>query len=213
MADQVHEEMKGTGEKIADAMTNMATHPVQTAAGIAIAPFEASAHLGMFASQELRKKQGTWKGDDVVSPRDAGFAAAQLLAMGATEAAMPALEGFFGKTMAKNVVEAVQKGEAPQKVMARMVAARAATHTAIGAGVGALWTPDDPAVGAFIGGLFGGVHALSQKAHVTMREGPSPSQRTVCCPSGRRRRPPRPVTSNVSPCRSPQRTSHRSPSR
>jgi diguanylate cyclase (GGDEF)-like protein len=154
--------------RIAEAVGNMAAHPIDTAVGIVTAPFEASAHLGMFASQELRKKQGTWKGDDVVSPRDAGFAAAQLLAMGATEAAMPALEGFFGKTMAKGVVEAVQKGEAPQTVMARMVAARAATHTAIGAGVGALWTPDDPAVGAFIGGLFGGVHAISQKAHVTI---------------------------------------------
>jgi hypothetical protein len=81
---------------------------------------------------------------------------------------MPALEGFFGKTMAKGVVDALEKGESPQKVMARMAVARAATHSAIGAGVGALWTPDDPAVGAFIGGLFGGGHALLQKAHVTI---------------------------------------------
>jgi hypothetical protein len=160
--------------RIAEPVGSMAAHPIDTAVGIVTAPFEASAHLGMFASQELRKKQGTWKGDDVVSPRDAGFAAAQLLAMGATEAAMPALEGFFGKTMAKGVVEAVQKGEAPQTVMARMVAARAATHTAIGAGVGALWTPDDPAVGAFIGGLFGGAHALSQKAHVSVPKAEAP---------------------------------------
>jgi hypothetical protein len=114
--------------------------------------------------------------------------------------------------MAKNVVEAVQKGEAPQKVMARMVAARAATHTAIGAGVGALWTPDDPTVGAFIGGLFGGAHALSQKAHVTMPKGePAAAHRLL----PERTQAPATATGHVErePCRSPQRTSHRSPSR
>lgn len=137
----------------------MATHPIETAKAIVTALPEAGAKLGMFAAQEQRKAMGDWIGPDQISRREAAFNAGQLLASGFAEAAMPFLDAVFGKGMQRGIMAAKAEGRSPTQALILGFGARTATHAAVGAGVGAAFSPDDPEMGALLGAAIGGVHA------------------------------------------------------
>lgn len=143
--------------KVADAAGRMAAHPVETAKGVVTAPLEAGFKLGEYTRQEIAKESGRKRGEvqdgkdivtpgkDVVSKREALAAGAQLAALGAAEPAT----GILGRILAKPIGSR---------------AAAIAAHAATGAGVGATFTPDDPAVGGILGAIAGGAHATVEGA-------------------------------------------------
>lgn len=156
-----------TGERTAAALTEMAKHPIDTGVGFATALPKASYTLGQYAGflvdREERRRKGEPPPEQQISDKEAAFAAGQLLAVGATEAALPVLDAMLGSTMAKQVAKAVANDEgqfAINKALAKGYAGRVAAHTAIGGVVGSTFAPDDPAVGAIIGAIFGGAHAI-----------------------------------------------------
>lgn len=161
---------------------SMLAHPVSTGVAVAKALPEAGATLGKFMAQEERKSRGDWKApdfttpEDVVSPRDAAFAAGQLIASGATEAGLPFIDRYLGSSMAasvKSALEAEPEATAARRswlarnAMKAAFGTRVAAHTAAGAGIGASFSSDDPTTGAIIGGLVGGLHAYAQGAHAS----------------------------------------------
>ena len=134
---------------------------------------KASATLALFAAQFEDEKAGQSARvlpDDaatralgvanrVVTPQEAGWAAAQLLTPALVGKAVPILEAAFGKQVANAAVKAVANGEEPSAALsAGFATGRAAIRGAGGAAIGAAFSPDDLRAGAIIGGAIGGAH-------------------------------------------------------
>lgn len=152
--------------RVAQTAGEMALHPLQTAAGIATAPFHAAYTLGRFARQETdlaiwgpnAKMEGRHL-ERTISPEQAAWAAGQVLVPGVVGKFLPQLDAVFGRVMARAVVSAVEHGESPTKALLAGYAAHVATHAAGGAAIGGVYAPDDPAVGAILGAAIGGAFA------------------------------------------------------
>lgn len=165
---------------------DMATHPVETAKAVVTALPAAGFTLGKFAAQEERKQRGDWQGPDAISRREAAFNAGQLIAGGFADAALPFLDKVFGAAMRNGIQAALTEGRSPTQALILGFGARTATHAAVGAGVGAAFSPDDPEMGALLGAAIGGIHAgiSGQTVQVPTEEPPAaiPAERQL--PSG-----------------------------
>lgn len=187
------ERPKSSVARAADMAARMVIeHPVMTA-GLALAPELAlpamaiapAATVGQFAAQQERKARGDWQGPDAVSHRDAAFAAGQLLVPGVASKVAPFLYQVFGQSMARATIDAVESGQSPAQALLAGYAKRNVAHIAIGAGVGAVFAPDDPEAGAILGAAMGGIHAAmrppSVRVPVSPRE-PAPVERQIGTP-------------------------------
>jgi hypothetical protein len=151
--------------KVADAAGRMAAHPVETAKGLALAPITAAHTLGEFTRQEIEKGDAARRGEvqdgpgivtpgeDVVSGKEAAAAAAQLVAIGGAGMTEAALErALLRRGFNEHLAVIAAKG-------------------AVGAGVGATFTPDQPGVGAVIGGLLGAAHPKTVRRPIGETDG------------------------------------------
>lgn len=133
--------------RVANALGNMAAHPIKTAAGFVTAPVEAAITLARASAEQDAANALAESGgnpDDVertVTPKQAAIAAGQIAALG--------LAGPLGR-MASSLT-ARFLGETASGIVG---------HAVAGAGAGAAFSPEDPAVGATIGGGLGGAHAV-----------------------------------------------------
>lgn len=162
---------------------SMVAHPVQTVAGIALAAPKAGFTLGKFARQQYERSQAVRPigqdatgrlatgelapgivepGEDAVDPKEAAFAAGQLLVPALIGKVAPYLNSVFGEQTGKAVAEAVKEGKSPTEALLVGFGKRAAVGAGAGAAVGSVYSEDDPAMGALLGAALGGAHAATQ---------------------------------------------------
>jgi diguanylate cyclase (GGDEF)-like protein len=161
---------KGLTGRVVNALGDAAANPIKTAAGLAWAPVKAAITLDKASAElETRNTIAQAGGDPnsvamTVTPKEAAIAAAQLgsLALG------PEFEALLGRVAAPFIgTVANVAGSRAAAVAGR--AAAIGTRGAVGAGAGAVFSPDDPAVGAILGGAAGAAHAAASGATVEPR--------------------------------------------
>jgi diguanylate cyclase (GGDEF)-like protein len=161
---------KGLTGRVVNALGDAAANPIKTAAGLAWAPVKAAITLDKASAElETRNTIAQAGGDPnsvemTVTPKEAAIAAAQLgsLALG------PEFEALLGRVAAPFIgTVANVAGSRAAAVAGR--AAAIGTRGAVGAGAGAVFSPDDPAVGAILGGAAGAAHAAASGAAVEPR--------------------------------------------
>lgn len=129
-------------ERTVGALTSMAAHPISTAAGIVTAPFKAARTAAQFMGQSAAEVSlppdiaaRALADPERISEKDALLAGAQL--------AVPAAGGRLIGAMASPI-------------------AKAMATTATGAATGAVYAPEDPVVGAIIGGGAGAAASVGK---------------------------------------------------
>ncbi len=161
---------QGLAGRVVNALGDAARHPIDTGTGMVLAPVDAALKLETYAKEQAEQGLAKAKGVDAtalaptVTHKDALIAAAQLgaLALG------PATSKLIDVAIAPAIGAIGNEFGVDAALTAGRVAA-AAKNTAIGAGVGAVYSPNDPAVGAVIGGVAGGGESAIRGERITPR--------------------------------------------
>lgn len=162
--------------RLVGALGDAAMHPLATAGGLLWTPMQAALTLTAPGVGESRPDPRLSKGGRPgytdaqaavdastpytaetggVTPKERAIAAAQLAALGLG----PEFEGLLMSAAKPFVGQLANAGMMDQALMLSRAAAVAA-RTATGAGIGAIYSPNDPTVGAILGATIGGVHSL-----------------------------------------------------
>lgn len=152
-ADAPPPQPQGLMARAFNALVGIVEHPVETAAGMVTAPIKGAFDAGRYIGQPIARAV---EPDAVAAYRASGGheVTGREAAIGAAQAAVPVVAGPATRVLSQALAPIAGEG-----------AASFLATTAVGAGAGAVYAPEDPAVGAILGGGLGATaHVVSAAA-------------------------------------------------